>query len=334
MPSAINREFFNERTVCPVCSGTAVTEVFRGGMTESPVRDFISSHYENQGTVDWSLLEGTDYVLCECDDCHLFYQRNVPNNFLLDRVYNEMIAPAFLQSLETERLTVDNFNRIGGELDLLFRRLGKPPGKVRFLDYGFGHGRWARVARALGATVFATEISEEKKAYAAGIGVEIIADEEVDHLRFDIVHTEQVFEHLVDPAKDFRRLAAVTDGFLKFAVPHSGNIKRLLATRGMIAESPFKQVLQGRALNRTQNTYVAIQPLEHLNAYFPKTVERLAADNGMHVVDRVRRAAVALNFSSPRLFARSAAKAGTMLAKMILAPDLGYYLLSPRPLGH
>ncbi len=41
------------------------------------------------------------------------------------------------------------------------------------LDYGMGYGRLARVARAFGATVFATEIGEDKHRLAATLGVQI-----------------------------------------------------------------------------------------------------------------------------------------------------------------
>lgn len=329
MTSDLNDTYFIAREACPTCGSHAVSEIYRCSLDASPIRDLIATHYEAQGTVDWTILEGTDYVLCECSACDLVYQKNVPNDSALDAIYNRFISPAFLARLEDERLTVDNFNRIAGELDVLFRMTSKHPSQITFLDYGFGHGRWARVARAMGAKVFATEIGEEKKAQAASLGVEIIPDAEVDRLRFDIVHTEQVFEHLVEPAREFRRLSAATDGIMKVAVPYSRSIRNLLRAHGMITQSPFVKVLQERKLTRTDEDYVAIQPLEHLNAYAPRTFEKLAAANGMRIVSRVRRASVAVNPTAIGLLAKSAVRIGTMLAKMAIVPNLGYYLFAP-----
>lgn len=325
LPS-VNEKFFSVRAACPVCGSIEVSQIYCCGLTDSPVRDFISSHYEQQGKVDWSLLEGTDFVLCACRACELVYQRNVPGDVVLNSIYNDVISPAFLERIEAERLTVDNFNQIAGELGVLFRMTGKAPSRIRFLDFGFGRGRWARVARAMGATVFATETGEEKKAIAAGIGVEIIADEAIDGMRFDIVHTEQVFEHLTDPATHFRRLAAVTDGIMKVAVPQHGDIGALLARKGMTSVSPFNdRLLKRRRLTGEDHDYVAIQPLEHLNAYARKTIDVLAAANGMRVVSRTRVGSVAVDVGR---LANSAVRVGAMLAKRFRA-DTGYYLLRP-----
>lgn len=327
---AINDSFFVARAACPVCSSDSLSQIYRCSLTEPPIRDLIASHYERQGEIDWSLLSGTDYVLEECRECGLIYQRNVPNNELLSRVYDGFIAPRFLAELEAERLTIETFNEVAGELSVLFRLCGKHPAEITFLDYGFGHGRWARVARALGATVFATEISAEKISAAASIGVVIIADEELDRQRFDIVHTEQVFEHLVEPGREFRRLAAATEGVMKVAVPWHGNIPALLKSKGMTSKSPFNDSLDGKRLSNSDFSYVSILPLEHLNAYSPRTMEYLARQSSLKIVSKVRRGSVALDFTGLGLLTHSLTRTASMLAKTLLAPDRGYYLFQPQ----
>jgi len=327
---SFNVEHFHLRQRCPVCGAPDNPEIYRCALTDDPVRGFIASHYAPQGEVDWSWFEGTDFVLAECAACGLIYQRAVPGAELLDVLYNRMISPAFLERVERERLTVDNFNQIAGETAVLLRMAGKPPSEVRWLDYGFGHGRWARVARAMGAQVYATEIGEAKKAAAAALGVRIVSDAEVDAMRFDVVHTEQVLEHLAEPGRDFARLAAVTEGVLKVAVPRHRNLRALLAAKGMAPRSPIDRSLRGEALSEEDDTYVAIQPLEHLNAFCARTMERLAADNRMRIVSRVRLAAVPVDLTAARRLAGSLAQLGKMAAKMILRPDGGYYLFRPR----
>lgn len=328
MADSCNKEFFDRREACPVCGGGEGRPFYSAPMTAEPVSGFIASQYDAQGDIDWIRLEGTDYTLMSCPTCDLVYQLNAPNDRLLGHIYSEMIQPAYLEKLERERLTLDNFDRIAGELSVLFRATGKHPSDVRFLDYGFGYGRWARVARALGASVLATEICEEKKAAARAIGVEVIPDEQVDDMRFDIVHTEQVFEHLVEPGREFRRLAAVTDGIIKVSVPRGGPIERLLSSRGLPRVSPFERAQSGKVWTRADFASAAVQPLEHLNAYSLRTMRWLAAANGLKIVGRVRKSATFFDPTSMKRMAASLPGLGISLGKTLLRPTGGYYVFA------
>src|SRR5688500_19878071 len=107
----------------------------------------------------------------------MVYQRYVPNAFLLDKVYNEMIKAENLLPREMKKLTIPRFEYVAGELIELFAMVRKPPNQIRFLDYGFGYGGWARVATALGAKVYATETSPDKVEYGKKIGVEMLGED-------------------------------------------------------------------------------------------------------------------------------------------------------------
>jgi len=319
-----NAQHFDMRETCPVCGRRGSEPFYSAPMAADPVRSFITSQYDDQqGRIDWSRLEGTDYSLVQCETCALVYQRYVPNEALLGHIYSEMIAPRFLAELERERLTLDNFHKVAGELSLLFRATDKHPSDIRFLDYGFGYGRWARVARALGAQVAATEIGEDKKRAAASIGVQMIDEAAIEAAgngsgRFDIVHTEQVFEHLVEPGEAFSRLAAATDGIMKVAVPRGGSIRRLLTRHGLTSVSPFQRARMGKPWRTADFAFVAVQPLEHLNAYSARTMQWLAQANGLKIVGRVRESVTTIDHTSVRGFARSAARLGVNLGRRIL----------------
>ncbi|MFZ1990007.1 MAG: class I SAM-dependent methyltransferase [Alphaproteobacteria bacterium] len=333
MAARINTTYFVGRTACPVCGGADVSVVYSCPLTADPVRGLIASHYHSQGKVDWSYFEGTDFDVAECKTCDLIYQLHVPNNDVLDYVYNRMVEPSYLRALEQQRLTIDNFNRIAGELAVLFRITGKHPSEITFLDYGSGYGRWARVARALGATVFATETGEEKKRAAAEIGVKIIADSEIGDTRFDIVHTEQVLEHLSEPGREFGRLAASTGSLFKAAVPSRGRLRSLLVSTGMPKESPFDRSLHGYRAGSNEEAFMTIQPLEHLNAFSGTTMKWLANKNALTLVSRVRNAAVAFDMTTPKAMAASLTNIAKMAGKMVLRPEGGYYLFRPQTLA-
>ncbi|WP_083276709.1 class I SAM-dependent methyltransferase [Sphingobium phenoxybenzoativorans] len=333
MQAQRNAQHFEIRETCPVCGQRGSDPFYTAPMAADPVRSFIASQYdEQQGRVDWGRLEGTDYSLVQCDVCALVYQRHVPNDALLTHIYSEMIAPRFLAELERERLTLDNFHKVAGELSVLFKATDKHPSDIRFLDYGFGYGRWARVARALGAQVAATELGDDKKRAAASIGVEMIDEGVIEAAgvsgeRFDIVHTEQVFEHLVEPGEAFRRLAAATDGIMKVAVPRGGSIRRLLARRGLTRISPFQKARMGKAWRRDDFAFAAVQPLEHLNAYSGRTMQWLAQANGLKIIGRARESVTTVDHTSMRGFASSAARLGAKLGRRMLGGgDDGYYL--------
>jgi SAM-dependent methyltransferase len=297
------------------------------------VRGFIDSHYRHQGQIDWQYLDGTDYVICDCANCGLIYQKNIPNELMLDKIYNVMIGPTFLHELEANRLTIDNFERIAGELGLLFRIIDKAPTQVRFLDYGFGHGRWARVAVAMGAEVFATEISPEKVAYANKIGVEIVSPKTLSDMHFDIIHTEQVFEHLTEPKQDFQMLAKALseDGIMKVAVPPQGNIRSLLKTDGLINWSPQERMWNPSCHaphGSKYDNYIAILPLEHLNAYSSNSIAILAEEHNMRFLGRVRRQSVPLCTLNATLLTRSLLQLSKEAVRPVFRRDSGYYTLA------
>lgn len=330
---ACDTAYFVPRKACPVCGSGDGRILYAAPYARDPVRGFVASHYRHQGHVDWRYLEGTDFVLVSCGACDSIYQRHAPNDFLMDNLYNVMIAPEGLFRVAMNHLTVDSFESVAGELSVLFRRLGKSPTEIRFLDYGLGYGRWARVAAAMGARVYATEISPEKIAFARSLGVEIITDDELDESQFDLIHTEQVFEHLAEPRAVFRRLtrALARDGIFKVAIPPAGNIRHRLASRGMIDVSPLEYNWHSdpRTREAARHTdYICVAPLEHLNVFSGKAMRMLAARNDVRLIGSVRRETVPFSLLNHRTALRSLIRAAKVTLRPVFRRDSGYYLFS------
>jgi 2-polyprenyl-3-methyl-5-hydroxy-6-metoxy-1,4-benzoquinol methylase len=233
-------------------------------------------------------------------------------------------------------LTMARFEFRAGELLELFALLSKRPGEVKFLDYGFGYGSWSRIAVALGADVYATEISAEKIAYGRGLGVKMIDEAEMAAMQFDIVHTEQVFEHLLDPRGDFLKLAKLVapGGIMKVSVPPPGSIRSLLTARGMSAVSPLESDWQSPAERQAAKAnagYMCIVPLEHVNVLTEKGVRLLAREAGLRLIGTVRKQAVPVSTASTSRFVRSLKELGRAAARLALrrltGRDYGYYVL-------
>jgi hypothetical protein len=322
--------YFSMRSVCPVCGNAEDELLYCAPMAEPPVRDWIDSHFRNQGVIDWTILAGTDYALARCTACALIFQKAAPGATTLEALYTGMISDSFLATFENGLLTIDAFQKIAGELALLFRATGKHPAEIRLLDYGSGYGRWGRVARAMGATVYATEIGDGKMRALADLGIRTIDDAEVDALRFDVVHTEQVFEHLVSPRETFVRLAGRTDGVLKISVPRYEPIAALLKTDGITRRSAFGDMLDGAVLRKKDAQFGAVQPLEHLNMFSPKSVALLAEAGHMQITGTVRRRATTLDLSSAKDAARSTLQIAKAVAREVVTRNTGYYLFRPK----
>jgi 2-polyprenyl-3-methyl-5-hydroxy-6-metoxy-1,4-benzoquinol methylase len=324
-----NPAYFSARTACPVCDASDQDLLYAAPMTDTPVREWIESHFRRQGTVDWDMLAGTDYALARCGGCALIYQQAAPNATMLEELYTRMISDTFLATFENGLLTVDAFQKIAGELALLFKATGKHPADIRFLDYGSGYGRWGRVARALGASVYATEIGDDKLRAMAGLGIRTIEDAEIDAMRFDIVHTEQVFEHLVTPRETFVRLAASTDGILKVSVPRYEPVAALLKSKGVTHRSAFGDMVEGARSRKEDAQFGALMPLEHLNMFSPKSMTMLAQAGGMRITGTARRRATTLDLSGAKGVARSAVQVAKAFARELPISNTGYYLFQP-----
>jgi SAM-dependent methyltransferase len=336
MTAACNAAYFVARDACPVCESRNTKTLYAGSYTADPVKSFVLSHYKGQGTVNLDYLAGTDFIVDACDACGTIYQRHVPNDRLLDKIYNEFISQETLYPRAMRNLTMEWFKLRSGELIELFSLLPKQPGEVKFLDYGFGYGSWSRVALALGAEVYATEISAEKIAYGGAIGVKMVDEAALSGMQFDIVHTEQVFEHLLDPHGDFLKLGKLLapGGIMKLSVPPAGNIRSLLTSRGMAAVSPLESDWQSpaeRAAARANAGYMCIVPLEHVNVLTEQGVSVLAREAGLRVISSVRMQAVPISTASPSRFIRSLKELGRAAARVLLRRlarrDTGYYVL-------
>jgi hypothetical protein len=327
---------FVRRTRCPVCDSGRLATLIELPYDSPQVRGHIESHYRNQGIVDHAVLRGVDYALEECRDCDLIFQRMVPTEAMLAVLYDGFIDPRKLKAHELSRLTLANFQDVARRLTDLLLVVGKEPKDVSLLDFGFGYGRWARVAVGMGMRVFATEISPEKIAFARSLGVTVLSEDELPNYAFDIVHAEQVFEHLTEPGRTFDLLSpCVADGgVFKIAVPRQGRVRTLLRRHGLIDWSPFEYEFRRRGYN----DYNAVLPLEHLNAFSRKAIEHLARRAGMTVrPGSFGGRHLDLDVGSVRDLARSAGQLGVRVLKDLYvrlgpgARDGGYYLLQRSP---
>jgi SAM-dependent methyltransferase len=252
----MNRHFV-AREFCPACRSTAVDTLCRVGFDESPIREYLESFYAPQGAVEFEYLVGGQYILDECLECGLVYQREIPGDELMFKLYEQWIDPRRVYELHETKRTVDYYVYYAHEVENLIRYFGGLPADLRWLDFGMGWGNWCRIAAAYGCRVDGVELSQARIRHAAASGVRTIGRDEIPGQLYDFINTEQVFEHLPAPLETLRFLlqALRPGGVIKIGVPNGRQIKRRL------------ELWDWDAPKGSPNSLNPVAPLEHINCF-------------------------------------------------------------------
>ncbi len=247
---------FTARTSCPACRGVISRCLYECRYDEPPISDYVRHYYEAVGIVEMERLRGANYRLLQCGDCGLVYQQEVPDDALLERLYEHWIDPELAKGRDRQRRELASYSMHAQEILQLLTALGRPR-DVRVLDFGMGWGDWASMARALGCETFGVEISRSRIEHARELGIPVVDPGRLADERFDLINAEQVFEHLPEPLETLRTLASALrpGGLIKVCVPNGRSIVRRLRRADWSAPRDTRRSLH------------AVQPLEHLNCF-------------------------------------------------------------------
>jgi 2-polyprenyl-3-methyl-5-hydroxy-6-metoxy-1,4-benzoquinol methylase len=197
----------------------------------------------------------------------LVYQDLLPDDEGLTRLYDTFIDPK--ASLD-KRLFADHsyYSTMLRSVQLVRKLyIDRIPREAKLLDFGMGWGHWASMAQSFGFSCYGAELSEHRIAYAKSIGIQVCEDvlSPTFSKRFDFIHTEQVFEHLANPADVAKQLAVLLkpNGVLKISVPNGTGYKERVANASWRAAKD------------------ALHPMEHINAFSIKSVTALASQAGL-----------------------------------------------------
>ena len=262
-------EILDRRSGCPVCANHAYQTLIREPYDSPGIKGFLDRHYE--GHANTGQLSGYDYELVRCTQCELAYQPNVPGNALLAQIYDVWIPPSERERLRRMR-TLYDYSYTADQIHFLIDQLGLQPYEIDILDFGMGWCEWASMARAFGCRVAGAELSIERLEYARSIGIETIDWDTIPKRQFHFIHTEQVFEHLIEPLVVLKHLARALHpkGLLLVSVPDS--------------RVALKKAAGQKLSSLSAQDIMPIQPLEHINSFEFKTIERMAKAAGLKVV--------------------------------------------------
>lgn len=273
MESGSQNKWFEIRKECPACSSDRFKTVYETRFDESPVKDYLLGFYLPQGMVEFEYLKNSSYRLCECENCGLIFQKDVPNDALMERVYEHWIDPVKAMTRH-QKESIGYHLLLEQELVKIIAYIRKDPSDLCFLDFGMGWGDWAIKAKKIGCDTYGTELSEERIKYACANGVKILNWNQIPDHRFDFINTEQVLEHLPQPLDTLRYLksALKPDGIIKISVPTANNIRHRLKN------------MDWKARRGTKNSLNPVAPLEHLNFFTRHALLNMAAKAGMKEV--------------------------------------------------
>ena len=295
------RQFnFIKREACPACRSENVTTRFRSSFDGPPIGDFISKYYK----VSPALLSRGVYRLDQCRRCATIYQAEVGDRELLMTIYVDWVLHTDQPEADANYaydMAYPKKSRDGHEIMAAAAYLNMAVEDLRTLDYGMGWAGWGRVAAALGSQSFGSDIAPDRMAFAKANGVTPLRDEEIGEDRFHFINTEQVMEHMTEPAEVTQRLALALrpGGILKMSVPSQGRTEELL---GRIEKGQYRV---------SYDEVMPIQPLEHVNSFTIAGLVAMGRRFGLTLVkpkliDRYAFLKVSggLDFTNPRRLAK------------------------------
>lgn len=264
---------FEARDACPACGSEGET-VYSASFAEGGIGTFVRDYYH----IDPDVLRNAPYELQCCRGCGMVYQRYVGAHELLNELYS-----SWVDEPEDPERDIDTYrdeiraipeSRDAHELMAAASYLGRPVSNLKTLDYGMGWALWARIAARLGCDSFGSDLAEPRMEYAARHGVRTVSDDEMIGHQFDFINTEQVFEHVPQPAHLLEKLesALAPGGIVKISVPSGERIEGLLETLN-----------QGR-YRGDRDTIMPVQPLEHLNCFRRTSIRAMAERVGLEIV--------------------------------------------------
>ncbi|TKJ42320.1 hypothetical protein CEE37_01170 [candidate division LCP-89 bacterium B3_LCP] len=271
----MSENHFLERKECPACKSLKLEQIYSCGFQQSPIREYLEAFYSGQGHIESKYLADASYILVECSDCGMIFQREIPDDFLSDKLYEEWIDPDLARKRHLEDYNLQKFKRYAQEILLLIGYVGKSLNELKFFDFGMGWGEWANVVRAFGCSCTGLEISPTRIEFARSQGLKIISPDKVPEGHYDVINCEQVFEHIADPLGTLRWLktALKPGGLIKVNVPDGRGVKRYLS------EDNWRSAGSGRKLINP------VSPLEHINCYNRSGLIRMGEVCGLKSID-------------------------------------------------
>jgi hypothetical protein len=240
----INSHSFINRTHCPICCCDQLKSLYSADFAERDLKAYLISAYGSTTLDDFQCLAGTRYSLRQCMECDLIFQENIPSPALMSILYEDWIDADKARN-QQRTYGIPYYSLYSQDIVQMLAYLGKPPASIKVLDFGMGWGRWALMAKAFGCEVYGVELSGQRIEHAQANGISIIHWQDTLNYEFDIINTDQVFEHLADPVEILTQLkqSLKPGGLLKICVHRKALLNLSIRLRHLSILTVFTESL-------------------------------------------------------------------------------------------
>jgi len=239
------------RKKCPLCNSKDIKKIFTKKFNQIKTKQFFKTHLNNKFPM--RILNNKNYEICECQNCKLLFQKNILNKEYNRKFYNDYIDHNKI--LNNKNIKKQTESYLQSEINLINKIFNSK--KIAILEYGAGLGAWVSSLRKAGYKKISTvEISKKRRKYLKKKDILNFSSLKGINKRFDLIYSDQTFEHLSQPGKIISDLSKLLkpNGFLIFKIPPGNFLKKKL-----------------------NDNYIAgkdeATPLEHINIYTKDTIK-------------------------------------------------------------
>lgn len=190
--------------------------------------------------------------LVKCKNCGFVFSKKIPGNNELSAIYTNY--PRFTT---LSPITVKRYNELLDKFES-FKQTGN------ILDLGCSNGLFLEVAKNRGWNVYGTEYAQESIDYCAKNNIKVFKSDQLPaefyELKFDVVTSFEVIEHINNPNEDMELVNKVIrkGGAFYFTTPNFNALSRfILKEKWNVIDYP-----------------------EHLSYYTPSTINYLLTKHG------------------------------------------------------
>src|SRR4051812_23593605 len=102
-------KFFNIRKNCPGCNSAENKILYSYDYQEKQMEEYLQAFYGEQGEIEFEFLKDAFFILTECKNCEMIFQREIPNDFLMEKLYEKWINPEKAYKIYESNYPVDYY---------------------------------------------------------------------------------------------------------------------------------------------------------------------------------------------------------------------------------
>ena len=254
-----------KRSICPCCNENNFKVIYSLSYDDKKLSSFLKSYYG--GRIEIDKIKSKKYTLLECQNCNLIFQEEIPDESFSKILYEDLIDPKI--SLAKKDNYEKKYNRkLSYEIKLINNIFKKSPNSISILEFGAGWGHWSKYLQSKNYNVCAFEISKKRIEFMRENNVQVIKELNDSKKKFDLVYSEETFEHIHDPKETLFTMS------------------KLLNDNGFILlRFPSTYLFKFKLTNNYKPKDDCAHPLEHINLFNKKSFKFLVKNSGLEIIN-------------------------------------------------